>query len=64
MSKNKKVYHTTIFADGVEGYCTGDRRYAYLVVDGKIVMRINNEEGAWTRVQLRAWDYAHPRITV
>ena len=55
MSKNKKVYHTTIFADGVEGYCTGDRRYAYLVVDGKIVMRINNEEGAWTRVQLRAW---------
>lgn len=64
MLLGKREYHLTTFAEGVEGYTTSDRRYAYLEVDGKIVMRINNEEDAWRKVQFKAWEYAHKRIGI
>jgi hypothetical protein len=64
MLLGKREYVMTTFADGVEGYTTKDGRYAYLEVDGKVVMRINNHEDAWRRVQFRAWDYAHERIGI
>ena len=64
MLLGKREYHLTTFAEGVEGYSTPDGWYAYLEVDGKVVMRINNEEDAWRRVQFKAWDYAIHRTSV
>ena len=59
--KQKRHYEIFTFASGVEVYYTADHKYAYLEVDGDVVMRVTNDESAYRRAMAMAWDVSLSR---